>query len=339
MMLMQHDVDLQPLCTLATPAKAAHYCYATTLIEVQEALACARMRGWPLMILGGGSNIVWRADFEGLVLHMGIRGISARAADQGYVLVQASAGESWQQVVDFTLAQGLWGLENLTLIPGTVGAAPIQNIGAYGVEFEQNFVELSALRVEDGALCRFDHAACHFTYRDSLFKKDGHAYVIIDVTLKLSQKAKPVLSYAGLADFFKDTPIEALTPQHLADAVAQMRRAKLPDPKDIPNTGSFFHNPIVSGEQERELRSRYPDLVSYALPSGQFKLAAAWLIDKAGLKGYSDKGVGVHAHQALVIVNPGKKPGREVLAFAQFTAQKIEREFGVRLAIEPQIYP
>ena len=335
------QVELQPFCTLAVPAVAGYYCLVVSEQDVRDALDFARAKQLPLLVLGGGSNIVLRADFSGLVMHMALRGIETQKLEGSTsdVFVTAAAGESWQALVDFSLEQGLWGLENLNLIPGTVGAAPIQNIGAYGVELEQVFYDLQALRVSDSTLMSFTHAACEFSYRDSFFKRAKGQYIILSVRLRLSTQGAPKLTYPGLADGFTADQRHALSSAQLAKRVAELRRSKLPDPEVTPNAGSFFHNPIVSADQESAIRAKYPDLVSYAQPDGGFKLAAAWLIDKAGLKGMRVDGVGVHAQQALVLVNPGKRSGEQVLRFAATIAHQVEAMFGVRLVIEPQIYP
>ncbi|MDN3639624.1 UDP-N-acetylmuramate dehydrogenase [Simiduia curdlanivorans] len=344
---ISENIDLQPFCTLAIPAKARFFCVATCVDDIRQALDFARTQELPFMVLGGGSNVVMKSDFSGLVIHMALRGIDLQAnlppdADAGIndkVYIAAAAGEPWQALVDFSLAHGLWGLENLNLIPGTVGAAPIQNIGAYGVELDQVFYDLQALRVSDGELVVFSKSACEFSYRDSFFKRTKGEYIIVSVRLCLSHKGVAKLAYPGLADHFDPVSLGALVPSAVAERVAELRRAKLPDPTVIPNAGSFFHNPIVDSEQAEHLRSLHPDIVSYAQADGRYKLAAAWLIDRAGLKGELSDGVGVHAHQALVLINPGRREGINVLNFARRIADRVEALFGVRLIIEPQIYP
>lgn len=335
--ILRH-VDLQPFCTLATPAQANYYCVVGSVDDVSQALAFAKRECLEFLVLGGGSNIVMAGDFAGLVIHIQLKGIEIEPHAEHF-LVTAFAGNTWQSLVDFSLARGLWGLENLNLIPGTVGAAPIQNIGAYGVELDQVFHQLTAISVKDGELVVFDKADCQFSYRNSVFKQLSNQFIVLKVTLKLSKEALPVLDYPGLRQALGEVLVETLSSSDIANAVAKLRRAKLPDPTIIPNTGSFFHNPVVSNEMVEKLRSEFPDLVAYPLPDGRHKLAAAWLIDRAGLKGTNKDGVGVHSEQALVIVNPGCRSGRQVLEFAESIKAHVYNMFGVRLVIEPQVYP
>lgn len=336
-MNIEQQKSLQSLCTLATPALAQAYCAPVQIEELQQALDYARQHNWPLLILGGGSNLVLQADFPGLVLKPAFAGISLAETAPGQWQVSAGAGVDWQELVDFTLARGLWGLENLTRIPGTVGAAPIQNIGAYGVELESRFVRLQAWDIQQDCLVHFDHRACGFSYRDSYFKRQGRGrYIILQVTLALTRAARPVLNYQGLTDL---DPAQLTGPAQVASRVAALRAAKLPDPLAIPNCGSFFHNPVVDRAVADALRVDYPDLVSYPQADGRIKLAAGWLIDRAGLKGSADNGVGLHDRQALVLVNPGRRSGAEVLSFARRVAETVRARFGVELTIEPQIYP
>lgn len=327
---------------MATPALAEHFAEVTDSEQVPALLAHARERGWPLYVLGGGSNTVLRGNLPGLVLQVAMKGIHARPVFAG-VQVTAAAGESWQSLVDYCVAAGYWGVENLNLIPGTVGAAPIQNIGAYGVELADRFVSLSALRVRDGTLCQFNRDDCQFAYRQSRFKNTDERYLITEVTLQLSVAPQPVLSYPGLRDALSLSdgadPRDTLTPASVAQAVAALRRAKLPDPAHVPNSGSFFHNPVIEAEQADRLQAEHPALIRYPLADGRVKLAAGWLIEQAGFKGVARQGVGVHSGQALVLVNPGRKPGAEVLALAQEVAEGVFQKFGVRLTIEPQILP
>lgn len=336
-MNIETDKSLQSLCTMAIPASARAYCAPTRLSELEQAIEQARRNQWPLLILGGGSNLLLQADFPGLVIRPAFDGIELNEVAPGQWQVRAGAGVNWQTLVDFTLDQGLWGLENLTRIPGTVGAAPIQNIGAYGVELESRFVSLQAWDLAHNCLREFDRQACGFSYRDSYFKQQGKGrFIILQVTLALTRAARPVLSYQGLTDL---VPAELSGPAQVAERVSALRAAKLPDPGVIPNCGSFFHNPVVDQAQARVLLAEYPDLVSYPQADGRIKLAAGWLIDRAGLKGLTDNGVGVHQQQALVLVNPGRRSGAEVLAFARKITDAVQARFGVELTIEPQIYP
>lgn len=321
---------------MATPAIAERFIEVTSSGQLTQAIAEAKRRQWPVYVLGGGSNLLFRGDLKGLVVRVALAGISHEVQGE-QVVVTAGAGESWQSLVDYCVEQGFWGLENLNLIPGTVGAAPIQNIGAYGVELESIFESLDALKIADLSIQTLGREDCEFSYRQSRFKREPGAYIVLSVTLRLSLAALPKLDYPGL-QHLKDAEV-ALTPRRIANAVAEVRRAKLPDPSEIPNSGSFFHNPIVPAEVAQTLRSRWPGLVCYEQADGRVKLAAGWLIEQAGFKGDIRDGVGMHGQQALVMTNPGRRSGAQVLAAAEAVAAKVFHMFGVTLHVEPQILP
>ncbi|ACE85323.1 UDP-N-acetylmuramate dehydrogenase [Cellvibrio japonicus] len=332
--------NLQKHNTLAVPAVADWFVSITNDTELREALAWAGERSLPLLVLGGGSNLVLRDDFHGLVIHIRSQGKILAAENEQYVWLQVAAGENWHQLVEYTLAEGLFGLENLSLIPGSVGAAPIQNIGAYGVELCDVFAELSAMEIASGLSVTFTAESCHFGYRDSIFKNALNGkYIITQVTLKLSREPRLVLDYPALREELKAIPMDQLTPEKVSEAVIAIRRSKLPDPANMPNAGSFFKNPIVDGPEYQRLIAAYPDLVAYPQADGHFKLAAAWLIDRAGWRGRQLAGAAVHEYQALVLTNPQRLPGSAVLALAGHIVQSVEEQFGVTLEMEPRIYP
>lgn len=341
-MSLPHAVDnysLQALNTLAVPAVAERYRRVATAEELKEALAWARQAEMDVLILGGGSNVVLPQRFAGLVIHVAILGFRLAAENENYVWIEAGAGENWHDLVDYCLACQFFGLENLSLIPGTVGAAPIQNIGAYGVELDSVFEELQA--VERGSLeeVRFDRNACEFDYRDSVFKNRLKDQVVItSVTLRLHKQPRLNLSYSALREALADLEPNSITPRQVSDAVCRVRRGKLPDPGKIPNAGSFFKNPLVSKQQYESLRETYPDIVSYPVDEQRVKLAAAWLVDKAGWRGHSDSGLGMHVDQALVLVNPGRRSGDDVLRYAARIQDDVEQRFGVTLEREPVAY-
>jgi UDP-N-acetylmuramate dehydrogenase len=252
------------------------------------------------------------------------------------VLVRARAGENWHGFVQFTLEQGLGGLENMSLIPGTVGASPIQNIGAYGAEVKDLFHSLTAFDFASGTTRVMDAAACRFGYRDSVFKHEGgRQLAVLDVTFALPKAWRPNLRYAELAKEVEGQGIDAPTPRQVADAVIAIRRRKLPDPLDVGNAGSFFKNPVVSGEHCARLLAQWPTLVHHAQPDGSEKLAAGWLIDQCGWKGKSLGRAGVYPKQALVLVNNGGASGEEVLALARAIQADVQARFGVLLEPEP----
>lgn len=345
---LQHNFSLRSLNTFGIDARAQCYLRAESVAHVRAALADPALAALPRLVLGGGSNIVLRGDFPGLVLHMALRGRDVVAGDdadgdgdqhghdgEAMHYVRAAAGESWHGFVEWTIAQGFGGLENLALIPGTVGAAPIQNIGAYGVELTDYFHCLSALDPVSGAVVHMDKAACRFGYRDSAFKHGGaRGLVILDVTFALPKRWQPRLQYAELAQALPAGGA-APTPRQIADGVIAIRRRKLPDPQVIGNAGSFFKNPIVSRAQCQALLARHPALVHHAQPDGSEKLAAGWLIDQCGWKGRRLGPAGVYERQALVLVNHGGASGGEVMQLAAAIQADVAARYGVHLEPEP----
>ncbi|AJG20858.1 UDP-N-acetylmuramate dehydrogenase [Cupriavidus basilensis] len=305
--------------------------------DLLAALADPRAQGLPLVVLGGGSNVVLTRDLDALVLLMEIPGYAVASADAAH-LVTAGAGENWHALVSRTIADGLPGLENLALIPGTAGAAPIQNIGAYGVELRERFDSLRAFDRHSGEFVHLTLEQCQFAYRDSLFKREGRdRYIITAVTLRLPLPWQPVLGYAELARELAQDSAAHSTADRIRDAVIAIRSRKLPDPAQVGNAGSFFKNPVVGAEQRDALLVRYPDLVSHAQPDGSYKLAAGWLIDQCGFKGVSDGPVGVYGKQALVLVHHGGGTGQALLALAHRIADAVQARFGVRIEPEPVV--
>lgn len=333
-------INLQRYNTLASPVMAQFFVSVTTELELLEAVKFARERKLPLLVLGGGSNIVLRDDFPGLVIHIHLLGKDLVNEDDDYVYVKAAAGENWHEFVEYCLDYQYWGLENLSLIPGSVGAAPIQNIGAYGVELENVFSELTALDVQSGLSVTFVKDSCQFNYRDSVFKgalKDK--YIITSVTFKLYKRPHLVLEYPALKNALSGYAEDSITPNLVSEVVCNIRQSKLPEPKQIPNVGSFFKNPIVSESILQSIQKNYPAIVSYPAGEGKVKLAAGWLIDCAGWKGNNEGGAAVHDQQALVLTNPHRLKGQAVLDLAQKIQASVFSLFGVELEIEPRIYP
>ncbi|MFA5493361.1 MAG: UDP-N-acetylmuramate dehydrogenase [Porticoccaceae bacterium] len=329
-------VSLRDCNTLALPAVAEYLCTVTTGDELDAARRFARSRRLPVTILGGGSNVVLAGDIGGLVVRNGLPGIQGVAQQGGEVVVRVGAGENWHRLVRHCLDQGWFGLENLALIPGSAGAAPIQNIGAYGVELAQRFVSLEALVLDSGEVVELDRDDCRFGYRDSIFKGElrGRA-VITAVTLALSTAASPCLEYPELRDAVAH--LAAPTPRDVCEAVCALRRHKLPDPAERPNAGSFFKNPVIAAADAEALRCSYPDLPGYPQADGRVKLPAAWLIDRAGWKGRRRGPVGVHDRQALVLVHFGGGRGEQLLQLAADIAADIHDRFGVALEFEPAV--
>jgi len=331
-----HDFPLASLNTFRLPARARHYLRVEGAAELEALRRDPALAALPRLVLGGGSNLVLTRDVDGIVLHMAGQGREVLGRQDGRILVRARAGENWHGFVGWTLAQGLGGLENLSLIPGTVGAAPIQNVGAYGTETRDVFHSLSAFDMASGALHTLTAADCRFGYRDSLFKQpDGRALVVLDVTFSLPADWQPNLRYAELARAVEAAGLAAPTPRDIGAIVEAIRRRKLPDPAEIGNAGSFFKNPVVSREQCAQLLARHPDMVHHAQPDGSEKLAAGWLIDQCGWKGRALGAAGVYPKQALVLVNLGGATGEDVLRLARAIQADVAAKFGVALEPEP----
>jgi len=306
--------------------------------EIQQALAFAHKQQLPVRILGGGSNLLLATDINALVLHIKSRGLRIIHNNNECVLIEAVAGEPWHDFVQWTLAQNAYGLENLSLIPGSVGAAPIQNIGAYGVELKDHCHSLDALNLVSGQVQCFSAEECRFAYRDSLFKQQPGRWLILRVRFALSRKPQLQLNYGDIRARLVGLNIENPTPEDISRVICAIRQEKLPNPAELGNAGSFFKNPIISAEQAEQLKQQYPKLSAWPQPDGQIKLAAAWLIEQAGWKGYRTGHVGVHQAQALVLVNYGGASGGELLQLARRIQQDIKDKFNVLLEIEPTIW-
>jgi len=332
------DFSLLPHNTFGLDVRARYACLLEHPSQVADLLAEPRLHGLPRLVLGGGSNVVLSGRFEGVVWLMRLRGRRLVREDQHAYYVEAAAGESWHELVAWTLQQGWPGLENLALIPGTVGAAPIQNIGAYGLELAERFASLQAIDLDSGQMVEFDGAACQFGYRDSFFKNDGRGrFVIVAVTLRLPKAWQAGAAYADVRQALTEGGIDAPSAQDIFDAVVAIRRAKLPDPALLGNAGSFFKNPLVSADQYAALKAREPGLVAYPQADGEFKLAAGWLIDQCGWKGRALGAAAVHDRQALVLVNRGGANGADILALARAIQDSVRLRFGVELEAEPSV--
>lgn len=333
---IREQVSLQGLNTMAVPARARYFASIASVGELEAALAWARDHDLETLVLGGGSNLIFASDFEGLVLHVALRGRTWEQVQDNEAVLVLAAGENWHEAVLYAARSGYRGIENLALIPGTAGAAPVQNIGAYGVELCDTLQSVTALDRRTMETVELPAADCEFAYRDSLFKRQPGRYIILEIRLKLSRAAPLKLGYRDLQEYLGDADAGSLTPLAVAEAVMAVRRRKLPDPAVLPNAGSFFKNPVISQAQFEVLNSRFPDLVSYPLPDG-VKLAAAWLIDQAGWKGYRNSKVGIHNRQALVLINHSGGSGQDILALAKDVRESVQEKFGVELEQEPGI--
>lgn len=333
---IQHGISLRSYNTFGVEATAHAYLEVTDPSMLSRVRNDAVLFGLPRLVLGGGSNILLTADFPGLVLHMGLRGIAIVRQDMRTTTIRVAAGENWHQLVLWTLAHGFGGLENLSLIPGSVGAAPIQNIGAYGVEIKDCIESVTAFDFETGEVFTLRQSECTFAYRDSIFKRElRNRAVILEVNLALPTDWQPNRRYAELAQELLAREIKTPTAQDISDAVVAIRQRKLPDPAVLGNAGSFFKNPLVAAAHRDTLLQRHPQLVSYMQADGSYKLAAGWLIDQCGWKGRSVGAAGVYAKQALVLVNHGGASGNEIWQLAQAIRADVLSRFGVQLEAEP----
>lgn len=335
---VQSQVSLKPFNSFGVDVRAQLFAQAESDADVREALAYAREHELPLLVVGGGSNLLLTADIKALVLRMATRGIRQLSDDGLRVVIEAEAGETWHPFVQWTLAQGLSGLENLSLIPGTVGAAPMQNIGAYGVEIKDVFAGLTALDRQTGELRDFSLEDCNFAYRDSLFKQQAGRWVILRVRFALDRVARLHLDYGPVRQRLTEQGIDQPTASDVSQAICSIRSEKLPDPAVLGNAGSFFKNPLVSAALAAQIRLAHPGLIGYPQADGQVKLAAGWLIEQAGWKGFRDGDAGVHRLQSLVLVNYGKASGLELLGLAQRIQKDIAERFNVELEMEPNRY-
>ncbi len=337
-MQIESGVSLRPYNTFGLPAVAHTLVRIGSDADVRRVVDHPELGRAPKFVLGGGSNIVLTRDMPQVVLKVEVRGLRLVATRGDAWVVEAGAGESWHDLVAWSLAQGLPGLENLALIPGTVGAAPVQNIGAYGIELKDRFESLDAVDLVTGRSVTLGPEICAFGYRDSVFK---HALagrsVITRVRLRLPRPWQPALGYLDLERKMKESATAAPSPQQVFDWVCAIRRAKLPDPAVVGNAGSFFKNPVVTPEQCRDIIGRDPAIVHYPMPDGSVKLAAGWLIDACGWKGKSIGRAGVYERQALVLVNRGGAIGSEVMTLARAIQESVYGRFGIRLEPEPVV--
>ncbi len=330
------NATLREFNTFGFDVSAEYLVFLDQVADIPELLEKAKQQSLPWRVIGGGSNLVLASDLAGYTGLMRLKGRSLHTQTSTYWIVEAMAGENWHEFVAWTIAQGMGGLENLALIPGTVGAAPIQNIGAYGLELAQVMDSLEAFDTQKNVFVRLNVSECNFAYRHSIFKEEPQRWIVTSVRFKLAKNWQPNLSYAELAKAFAEKETSSISPQEIFDKVCEIRSNKLPDPRVLGNSGSFFHNPVVSDSEYQTLKAKFPDLVAY--PSqDRWKLAAGWLIDQCGFKGYKKGHVGVYEKQALVLVHHGGGTGQELLSLAQEIQEKVLHTFGVQLSIEPVI--
>lgn len=337
-MMLQPDFSLKPYNTFGLDVKAKFFARFESTDELLQLLRLPTLKEEPLLILGGGSNLLFTQDFDGVVLQNGIKGIEVVLEEEEHVYLKAGGGEVWHEFVLYTLQHNLGGLENLSLIPGTVGAAPLQNIGAYGVELKDVFHELEAVHLETGDIQLFDGEACQFGYRESVFKNEHKGmFIVTAVTFRLHKVHQLNTSYGALKSTLAEMQVQEPTIQDVSAAVCQIRSSKLPDPAKIGNAGSFFKNPELPIALFEALRQQYPDIPAYPVSETKIKIPAGWLIEQCGWKGKVIGNVGVHKDQALVLVNYGGGSGGQIKSLAYDIIQSVEEKFGIRLHPEVNI--
>jgi UDP-N-acetylmuramate dehydrogenase len=337
-MQIQTNVSLKDYSTMRIGGIAKALCTVTTKQELEEAVAWAEERKLPLLVLGGGSNVIFSNDYNGLVVVNRIGGFEIFNEDESGAMVRAGAGENWDSVVARTVEKNMHGIEYLSAIPGTVGGTPVQNVGAYGAQISDVFIELEAYDTSAKKFVALGKDECQFTYRNSIFKspKDRH-YIIVSVTLRLTKDVPKPPFYDSLKKYLHEHSVTEFTPQSIRDAVVAIRAVKLPDPTRMANTGSFFKNPIIPAEQGKELLAKNPDIAQWPMPDGRVKVAAGWLVEQAGLKGYKAHGMKTYEHHALVLVNESAKNYDDLAAFRQEIVDKVHSKFGVTLEQEPEL--
>ncbi|MFT3847050.1 MAG: UDP-N-acetylmuramate dehydrogenase [Lacibacter sp.] len=339
-MQVHQNISLKQFNTFGIEAKAKLFADFSSLEKLQEILFYTQqlMPNSTKLILGGGSNLLFTKDVDGLVLKNEIGGIEKVKEDDEFVYLRAGAGVVWHNFVQHCVDADLGGAENLSLIPGNVGASPMQNIGAYGVEIKDVFEELEAYHINDRAVVKFSNEECAFGYRESVFKRQyKNQFMILNVTYRLRKKALFNTSYGAINQELEKMGVKELSVKDISQAVINIRTSKLPDPKQIGNAGSFFKNPTVSKQQYDQLKSSFNELVAYPNADGTMKLAAGWMIEQCGWKGYRKGDAGCHAKQALVLVNYGSATGKEIFDLSSEILQSVKTKFGVDLEREVNI--
>lgn len=338
MMEIQHNISLKSYNTFGIDASARLFAAFSSLTQLESLLAYRKERNLDLLVLGGGSNILLIKDYDGLVLKNELKGVELVNEDKDYLYIRAGAGENWHQFVIYCVARGYAGVENLSLIPGNIGASPMQNIGAYGVEVKDIFHELEAYHVYEQQLTRFSLNDCAFGYRDSVFKnKYKGQFVITSVTYRLNKVPSFNIKYGAIRQELDNMGIQNLSIEAISKAVIEIRNSKLPDPKVIGNAGSFFKNPVVDISKFRSLEEEYPGMPSFPAGEGFIKVPAGWLIEQCGWKGFRKGDAGCYSKQALVLVNYGNASGGEIYALSKDIISSVEDKFGIQLEREVNI--
>ena len=332
------NYPLLKLNTFGVDVKARYFTSINTINELIEVTKTNVFKDLELLILGGGSNILFTKDFDGLVILNNIKGKEIIDQNQQSIFLKIGAGENWHELVMYCVDKGWGGIENLSLIPGNTGTAPMQNIGAYGVEIKETFVELEALEISSGKIVKFNNSDCEFGYRESVFKnKMKNQYIILNITLELKKNPVLNINYGDVKAILESQNIKNPAIKEVSNAIISIRQSKLPDPKKIGNSGSFFKNPIVSLNQLELIKKKYPNVVNYEINENEFKIAAGWMIERAGWKGKKFNNYGVHEKQALVLVNYGLANGIEIFDLSEKIILDIKDKFGITLEREVNI--
>jgi len=337
-MTIKRNVSLKPYNTFGIDVKAQHFIEVTHVDQLPDLLLTQKRQDWSILILGGGSNFLFTQDFPGLVIKVNLLGIAKVDESNEWIRLKIGAGENWHQLVLHCIKKGYGGIENLSLIPGTVGAAPIQNIGAYGVELQSVFHQLTAIDLATGETVVFDREACKFDYRQSIFKGEAKGqYLISDVTLQLTKHPVFNTSYGAIQETIESLGHKSLTLETISKAVIHIRQNKLPDPAQIGNAGSFFKNPTIDKMDYEALKTLFPQIPGYNVGQEYVKVPAAWMIDFCGWKGKTIGAIGVHRHQALVLVNHGTGHGKDIKKLAMDIQLSVRETFGIELQPEVNI--
>lgn len=336
-MLIQENIELSKYNSFGCKATASYFCTVKRKDEVDEAISWCTHQNKPYLLLGGGSNILFTKDFNGLIIKMEIKGIKLLKETPSKVLISVGAGENWHLLVKYCVQKGWGGIENLSLIPGTVGAAPIQNIGAYGVEAKDSIQAITAFDTQLKKWVVLQNKDCHFDYRNSLFKQEKNRYIITEVQFSLQKQPNLRTDYGAIREVLHNKQIKQASIEDISNAIIEIRTAKLPDPLVLGNAGSFFKNPTVSLELFNQLKQSHANIVAFPISDTQYKLAAGWLIEEAGWKGKKKGPVGCYEKQALVIVNYAQASGKEIFDFSEEIIQSVHAQFGILLEREVNI--
>ena len=336
-MIIQNNFSLKKYNTFGIEAKAKRFIAVHSVEDLKTVLQ--EYKSEPKLVLGGGSNMLLTQDIQALVIHIDLKGKKILKEDDDYVWVESMAGENWHEFVLWTIEQNFGGLENMSLIPGNVGTTPVQNIGAYGTEIKDTFISCEAMSIDNQEMKTFSKEACHFGYRESIFKHEAKdQFIITSVVFKLTKRNHKInISYGDITKELEKQNVVTPTLAAISNAVIAIRQSKLPDPKELGNSGSFFKNPIISKEQYEKAKILYPEMPHYVISETQVKVPAGWLIEKAGFKGKRFGDAGIHKNQALVLVNYGNATGKEILDISKNIQATILKEFGIAIEAEVNV--